>query len=100
MINKALVFGVLVAGAAAFGCSSSSSGDGIKPENQKLTSDAAAAAQKVSSFDQLSPDDKAKFMKMANNNEQGARAVFNMIKNPPNAGILASHGGGTAGGSK
>jgi len=89
---------LLVLAAACFiggvlGCGSGSTGDGVKPENQAVLSDAAAIAQKAPTYDLLSPEDKAKFLK-GFSSEQGARAAFNMIKNPPNAGIVQSHSGG------
>jgi hypothetical protein len=92
MRNKPLVYSLVCLIVAAVGCKGGDTGDGVKPEDQQVLSDAAAIAQKAPSFDQLSPQDKQTLLKTYGS-EQGARAAFGMIKNPPNAGIVQSHSG-------
>ena len=79
-----LALGLVFSVAALNGCGSS--GDGIKPEDQKVISDVNAIAMKSGgNYDKLTPHEKRQILQLANNNEDSARKLLNMMAHPPNA---------------
>ncbi|HWD37337.1 MAG TPA: hypothetical protein VG944_00685 [Fimbriimonas sp.] len=100
-MQKLFFAGVLALSAMGLviaGCNSGDTGDGMKPENQKIAADANALAKKVGGdYNKLSPDEKQQFLKLANGNEAQAKVICNMMVHSPNEGIVQKHGGPVSG---
>jgi len=84
---KALVQSLLLAAAifSLVGCGCGRTGD--DKVSDKVTAgveDAASMAKRVDGdFDKLKPEEKEKVLKLANNDETQARAMFKMMAHPP-----------------
>lgn len=82
----ALICSVIVA-LSVIGCSSNGGGDGVKADNAKQLADMSTMAKQANGdFDKLTPEGKQQILGMANGDEKQARALLQMMANPPNAG--------------